>query len=667
MRSRFPQSPVIHSLVVAIACSIFASIVVARYLGPQQHPAGTETSWITDDDGYRVQVDHTYDDKGRLTERKEYDRNGKLRKRITYTYLAGFREPNTSITYYRPDGKTPEKTTNLDSDKDGNLTSTVTTNYDEKGTETGGTKREHDPKTGKDRCYKWDPKKQEYEEVPCPPETAQSSSQPPTKSSSGAKVNITDRDTRNNTCTCGGSNTPCPCPSPSPTPSSGNSQNARVETGRGLQTVIFDVPQGQFHVYLPDDMRAGDTISGTVVAEPKGNSPEDKEKNKSVLAELTIDVGGKAITAKQQRFTIQPQFEMVSNALPGGEIQTIFITIRNANQNYDSRVRGNQPLARAVITPYLQITGLTQNTSDSKIIAPFQIPALGQQGRPIEIIGPFDGNSSNTSLNWTAVRSAVQAFEKNTENVSGGFGLLAESPRKAVFTAPTNVTGPIELHLKEGNVETKSNYRNIGVNLSAPKTSLIRGESTTLTIEVSGLQGIKEPVPLHLVKGGVVTMQGGDVQTMSIKPAEVQTNGTFTTTRTITGVQTGVWSATATVVVFKYCLQDDNNGNSIIFSSETGDYIFCQGPSAIAGANPISLSTIDFSGGVLVQAGDIYDATTNGRMFNLEQSTPDRRVLIQLSGGGSPTSGSATIQTTNPKRTFTITDRNTRDNTCTCK
>ena len=288
-------------------------------------------------------------------------------------------------------------------------------------------------------------------------------------------------------------------------------------------------------------------------------------------------------------------------------------------------------------------------TPDPKVTPTFVIPQLGQTGRPIVITGPFDGNASNTTINGSGLPRSAQD--------SSGLQVIAESPRKAVFIAPTDITGPIDLHVTEGKTQTTGTYRNVGVNLSAPKTSLLKGESTTLTIQVSGLQGIAQPVPLHLVKGGVVSMQGGDVQTMSIKLAEVQSNGTFTTTRAITGVQAGVWSATATVVVFDVCLRDDNNGNSIILNRETGDYIFC------SGAKPISLSTMDFSGGASPQTGSRVEVNSKGGIFTLEHNASDRRVLINLSG----ISGTATVQTTSSKQKFTITDRDTRNNTCACK
>src|SRR5712692_7605932 len=156
---RFPfsnQRLVIRSFVLVFAFGVLASIAIASYLGQQKDFNAyyeKDGNWVLD----------TYE-KGRLVERTER-KNGKLRKRTTYTYLNGFKDPNTSTTNYGPDGTTPEKTTNVDHDKDGNPTITTTTDYDNDGKEIGGTKREHDPKTGKDRCYNWDPKKQEYEEV----------------------------------------------------------------------------------------------------------------------------------------------------------------------------------------------------------------------------------------------------------------------------------------------------------------------------------------------------------------------------------------------------------------------------------------------------------------------------------------------------------------------
>ncbi|HEX8846615.1 MAG TPA: hypothetical protein VF791_18355 [Pyrinomonadaceae bacterium] len=183
---------------------------------------------------------------------------------------------------------------------------------------------------------------------------------------------------------------------------------------------------------------------------------------------------------------------------------------------------------------------------------PFELQDdINQTGGVIKIKGPFNGNSSDTEINVRpAPGGKVQDSEKSAENVSGTIGPikpLAESPRGSVFESPVNVTGPIEVTVKEGGVETKLTYRNVGVRLSAPKTSLQRGERTTLTIEVSGLEGIKQDLPLQLDAMGVIQMERGNLQNLWIRPQDVK-GGRYTTTRAITGQQAGAFSVTATVI-----------------------------------------------------------------------------------------------------------------------
>ena len=246
--------------------------------------------------------------------------------------------------------------------------------------------------------------------------------------------------------------------------------------------------------------------------------------------------------------------------------------------------------------------------------------------------------------------ASVQDFEKNTENVSGGFGLinpLAKSPRKCVFEAPTNVTGPIELYLKEGNTQTTGEYRNVRVDLTAKDTSLLKGQSTDLHCQVKGLKGIKQPVPLTLAFTGVITAEGGPYQHLVIQPSEVGPDGSYTTTRGITGVQAGVWGATATVMIHQYdfCLQDDSNPRTVVLvNSFTGNYLFpLPGGTSLSGTGTV---------------------TRKGCIITLTDSQPDRRVQGNIDP--CTKTGSASVQVVSPKVKFTITDRNTANNTCTC-
>jgi hypothetical protein len=83
----------------------------------------------------------------------------------------------------------------------------------------------------------------------------------------------------------------------------------------------------------------------------------------------------------------------------------------------------------------------------------------------------------------------------------------------------------------------------------APKTSLREGEQITLRVTVTGIQ---EPdrLPLPELKlmnmtPGVVRMEGGDTQTIPIRPEDISSDGTFTFTRTLSGIRPDGFSIVA--------------------------------------------------------------------------------------------------------------------------
>ena len=325
-------------------------------------------------------------------------------------------------------------------------------------------------------------------------------------------------------------------------------------TANGLHTIKFDTPSGQLTVNLPDDMRAGETISGTVIAEPKGQTKEERAKNQSTLEGMVIEIDGKPVKPlsadlqKERESVIQQTFWIYrfdeSKPTPGrpnspANSRRVPISLTNSE---------GKDLAQTTIPIWPHLVAEDFGGNEVEFTAPL-IPSLGQAGRPIVISGPFDGNASNTTLTASSRRTAVPDFGKGPENVSRRFGLLAESPRKAIFSSPDDVTGPVQVTLKEGNKETTAPYRNVAVNLTAPKTNLLKGEKTELTVEVNGLEGIKQAVPMTLESRGVITMEGGTSQPLVIQPSQVGANGRYSTTRGITGVQTGGWIATATVEI----------------------------------------------------------------------------------------------------------------------
>ncbi len=126
--------------------------------------------------------------------------------------------------------------------------------------------------------------------------------------------------------------------------------------------------------------------------------------------------------------------------------------------------------------------------------------------------------------------------------------MLAESPRKIVARNTSKQVGLSELEVNERDQTARGEFRTLGIKLSAPKLDLLRGEQTTLIVTVTGLEGIKEVVPLELENksSSVIQMAGGEVQRINISPSQVQ-GGTYTTERPLTGVQRGAFTIIGTV------------------------------------------------------------------------------------------------------------------------
>jgi uncharacterized delta-60 repeat protein len=95
---------------------------------------------------------------------------------------------------------------------------------------------------------------------------------------------------------------------------------------------------------------------------------------------------------------------------------------------------------------------------------------------------------------------------------------------------------------------------------------------------------------------------------------------------------------------FDICLQDDSSGSFLQFNSTTGEYLFtnCSG----------------------VTLGGTGVISSRGSIITLQQDGPDRRVLARIDGGVNK--GTASVQVFSLGTTFTITDRNTLNNTCSC-
>jgi hypothetical protein len=147
---------------------------------------------------------------------------------------------------------------------------------------------------------------------------------------------------------------------------------------------------------------------------------------------------------------------------------------------------------------------------------------------------PYGRNRGLSQIEWFVVPAMVVDTVKDRARDT----LLPKRPGKPIPLPPiTPKPRPLEWEIP---YEELASGRLIEF---APKTSLREGEQITLRVTVSGIQ---EPdrLPLPELKlmnmtPGVVRLAGGDTQTIPIRPEDVSPGGTFTFTRTLTGIRPG--------------------------------------------------------------------------------------------------------------------------------
>jgi hypothetical protein len=325
-------------------------------------------------------------------------------------------------------------------------------------------------------------------------------------------------------------------------PAGDRAQGATGTTERapGLQKAAFGTPEGRVTVHFPDDMRAGDTLSGVVLAEPEGDSEKKRQKSQDRLSGLVVEMEGQRarVSEGRARWSIPAGAGTVLRLLDskGKELARTAVPFQPPPPHEFARLPGVMEDAHGLVQTLKPVPGpgAAPKTPPTPVSPDdFRLPNGGQTGRSVTCDGPFDGDLATTavSLGGKPVR------------------LLAESPRKLVFESPLSVTGPAVLRLRERDVESSVTYRSLAVALAAPTTQLTRGQTTTLSITVSGLAGLSEEVPLELQKSGAVSMSGGDEQVITIKPSDVEPTGSCAFERSLTGLQAGGFGVVATLKV----------------------------------------------------------------------------------------------------------------------
>jgi hypothetical protein len=278
----------------------------------------------------------------------------------------------------------------------------------------------------------------------------------------------------------------------------------------GVSTASFTTAQGKIQVHVSADAAPGDTLSGVVLADPAGATPQEQEANLGLLAGFVVELEG------QQTKVASRQYEWtVPAALRTGRAMLVL-------RSPDGRVASQVPVPidpQPPLPPGPVTTGVT-------------LPTDIQIGRPASIRGRSDGRLPGKAV-----------------DVGGTMAdLLASSPRQVVFRVTQPTFGELPIRFTNNGSMTEGRIRVLGVRLVATNEQLVRGQRSTLTTTVSGLAGITEPATLSFknLSPSIVQIEGGAPR-VTIQPRDVKGDGTYVDTRRLTGIQAGGYQLLASV------------------------------------------------------------------------------------------------------------------------
>lgn len=283
----------------------------------------------------------------------------------------------------------------------------------------------------------------------------------------------------------------------------------------------FTTPQGNIKVYLPDDMAAGDMISGTVVTEPLGKTEKEKKKNLAALLKYVVSfAGGKfPVTADPNNifFTLSHTDRQLTSPL---ELM-----------NVSGSIAGELKLPVFPTQPVFSLLINSTLTPASNVIVKGQPLALSSNGK------------FSSATNFTVTDANGKTAEVKP---------ICSSPRTAVINLPPDMSA--------GNITVKSNdakpssckIRLIDILVRASKTNLQRGEKSVLLATIDpkitdkdSAEAMQIPIMSLDIKNlnpNNVSLQGGDAQRTSFPLGNRNDAASWTIQRTLTGITPGNFS-----------------------------------------------------------------------------------------------------------------------------
>ena len=160
-------------------------------------------------------------------------------------------------------------------------------------------------------------------------------------------------------------------------------------------------------------------------------------------------------------------------------------------------------------------------------------PSHFPQSNSVEVSGDFDGEMSNTEID----------FDGNSGDI------LAESEHGVFVNTPDDVVGETEVTITENGNEFSETCNVLDLSMTADQLDLSTGQTATVTVTVSGLEGLDTPVDFDVVNTtpNVIDMEGGMTDVITILPSDITADGTYSHTFPVTAKKPGAFSVASSI------------------------------------------------------------------------------------------------------------------------
>jgi hypothetical protein len=223
-------------------------------------------------------------------------------------------------------------------------------------------------------------------------------------------------------------------------------QTITIKKSDGLESLEFDTIYGRVEVNLPDDLASSDTISGTVIAEPSGETKEEIAKNEDILTGCVVEI--------KETKNVEEQKPLQATNAPKTTPQIITAAPTVLNEPPSIKICKKKAAPFTCLIPAANKTILVNIAYGGKSICnqpvkclppppkaviPCTLPASATCGKPFRIPGSCSGRFATSNITVAGKQCSM----------------IAESPRQQICQPPEKISGRCPIVRCEGRTITK--------------------------------------------------------------------------------------------------------------------------------------------------------------------------------------------------------------------